>query len=467
MNKNKKFYIFNSLLRTCLLLVPIAFFFLWLFSPGIVYAKEAEGVFKDSEVRYILNTFLLLFSGALVMWMAAGFCMLESGLVSSKNTAIICLKNFVLYSIACLAFFLVGYNLMFLNVGQWIGSLKIFTFLTGEELRFFSDPENITNQKALWDKGVVSLASVFFQMVFVATAASVISGALAERVRLWSFFIFVVILCAFIYPTTGAWTWGNGWLAQMGFKDFAGSTIVHSVGGWAALMGAFFVGPRKEKYKDGKVRPTPASSIPLVTLGTFILWFGWLGFNGGSVLSLSSTLDAATIGLVFFNTNLAASGGVVAALVTGLLLYKRVQILVILNGALSGLVAITASPDISNPLLALLIGCIGSVLATLAAPLLNKMKIDDVVGAIPVHLVAGIWGTLAVGIFTEVPFHVQLIGVLSIGGFICLCSSLLWWILKRFMGLRVSEDSEMLGQDIIELGVEAYPEFVNLNALDK
>ena len=456
---DKKAYIFNSLSCVCL---PIALLSLWLFIPEMAYAEE---IFSSPEVSYIFNTLFLLFSGSLVMWMAAGFCMLESGLVNSKNAAVICLKNFVLYAIACLTYFLFGYNLMFQDVGQWIGSFTAFTFLTSEEMRFFSDTENITNQKLLWDRGTVSLASVFFQMVFVATAASVISGALAERIRLWSFFIFVAILCAFLYPITGAWTWGNGWLAQMGFKDFAGSTVVHSVGGWAALMGVLFVGPRKGKYKDGKVIPTPASSLPLVTLGTFILWFGWLGFNGGSILSLSSTLDAATAGLVFFNTNLAASGGVVSALVTGLLLYKRVQILVVLNGALSGLVAITASPDISNPLLALLIGCIGSVLATLASSLLDKMRIDDVVGAIPVHLVAGIWGTLAVGIFTEVPFHVQLVGVLSVGGFICLCSALLWWVIKRFMGLRVSEDSELLGQDIIELGVEAYPEFINLNTL--
>lgn len=416
------------------------------------------------EIHYILNTFLLLFSATLVMWMAAGFCMLESGLVRSKSTAVICLKNIVLYAGACVCYYLLGYNLMFQDVGLWVGTLDFFVSPSVEELNLLSGAK--TNLPQLLSTGSFSLAGVFFQMVFVATTASIISGALAERVKLWSFFLFIVILCTFIYPLVGAWTWGNGWLAQMGFKDFAGSTIVHSTGGWAALLGAWLIGPRSGKYdKNGKVVSTPASNVPLATLGTFILWFGWLGFNGGSVLSLSSAFDAATVALVFFNTNLAAVGGVLCAMGLSLLLYKRVQVLLILNGAIAGLVAITAGPDISSPILAFVIGSIGGILATLSVPVLEKWKIDDVVGAVPAHLVAGIWGTLAVGIFTEASFRVQLIGVLSIGAFVLVSSVVVWLILKWVFGLRVSSSAEFLGQDIAELGIEAYPEFLNIDDL--
>lgn len=416
------------------------------------------------EIHYILNTFLLLFAATLVMWMAAGFCMLESGLVRSKSTAVICLKNIVLYAGACTCYYLLGYNLMFQDVGLWIGTLDFFVSPSAEELNLLSGAK--TNLPALFSSGSFSLAGVFFQMVFVATTASIISGALAERAKLWSFFIFIIILCTFIYPVVGAWTWGGGWLTQMGFKDFAGSTIVHSTGGWAALLGAWLIGPRHGKYdENGKVVSTPASNVPLVTLGTFILWFGWLGFNGGSVLSLSSAFDAGTVALVFFNTNLAAVGGVICTLGLSLLLYKRVQVLLILNGAIAGLVAITAGPDISNPMLAFVIGSIGGILATLAVPVLEKWKIDDVVGAIPAHLVAGIWGTLAVGIFTEASFLVQLIGVLSIGAFVLISSLVAWLLIKWWLGLRVSSGSEFLGQDIAELGIEAYPEFLNIDDL--
>ncbi|MBE8221160.1 MAG: ammonium transporter [Bdellovibrionales bacterium] len=416
------------------------------------------------EINYILNTFLLLFSATLVMWMAAGFCMLESGLVRSKSTAVICLKNIVLYAGACACYYLLGYNLMFKDVGLWIGTLDFFVFPNIEELKLLSGA-NVNLQKLL-STGSFSLAIVFFQMVFVATTASIISGALAERVKMWSFFIFIAVFCIFIYPTVGAWTWGNGWLSQMGFKDFAGSTIVHSAGGWAALFGAWLVGPRSGKYnKNGKVVSTPASNVPLATLGTFILWFGWLGFNGGSVLSLSSVFDVATMAIVFFNTNLAAVGGVLSALGLSLLLYKQVKVLLVLNGAIAGLVAITAGPDISNPIFAFIIGSIGGVLSTLAIPVLEKFKIDDVVGAVPAHLVSGIWGTLAVGIFTEASFKIQLIGVVSVGLFVLTSSAIAWLIIKWTLGLRVSSSSEFLGQDITELGIEAYPEFLNIDDL--
>ena len=439
--------------RFPVLLIPLLFLF--------SYPAHAS-----TEIQYILNNLMLIFSAALVMLMAAGFCMLESGLVRSKSAAIICLKNIVLYAVACLAYFVIGYNLMYTDVGKYMGTLSFFTFPTPDEMELLGNPQNTSVLSNLHGEGAFSLTRVFFQMVFVATTASIISGALAERVKLWPFFIFILILTAFIYPIVGAWTWGNGWLAQMGFKDFAGSSIVHSVGGWAALVGIFFVGPRSGKYKkNGKVNPTPASNVTLVTLGTFILWFGWIGFNGGSVLALDSTLHAATMGLVIFNTNMAAVGGVIVAMFLGVFIYKRVQILWILNGAIGGLVAITAGPDIPNPAWALFIGAVGGLLATLTVPVLDKFKIDDVVGAIPAHLVAGIWGTLAVGIFTDTPFSIQLLGVISIGAFVLFTSLITWFTIKMTMGLRVSKASEFLGQDVAELGIEAYPEFLNLDGL--
>ena len=273
-------------------------------------------------------------------------------------------------------------------------------------------------------------------------------------------------ICAFIYPIIGAWTWGGGWLAEMGFQDFAGSTIVHSVGGWAALVGVLFVGPRMGRYDDkGNPIPLCPSNIPLATLGTLILWLGWLGFNGGSVLSFSSASDAVNIGMVLFNTNIAAAAGVFSALLVSLFIYKKAQMLLILNGAIAGLVAVTAGPDMSNPLMAVIIGAIGAVLATLASPLLEKLKIDDVVGAIPAHLIAGIWGTLAVGIFTEASFVTQLVGVAAIGAFVLVTSGIICFVLNKLVGLRVSESSEFLGLDITELGIEAYPEFLNIEGI--
>ena len=424
-------------------------------------AMAANGSSPPLETQYILNNLLLFFSAALVMWMAAGFCMLESGLVRAKSTAIVCLKNLMLYSVACLAFFLVGYNIMY-------EGFSLFVFMKPFEVGLLAGGDAASGYLAEVVKtDVAHLTNVFFQMVFVATTASIISGSLAERVRLWSFLIFVFILASVIYPVIGEWTWGGGWLSEMGFKDFAGSTIVHSVGGWAALAGIMLIGPRVGKFnKDGSVVPTPASNVPLATLGTFILWLGWLGFNGGSVLKLASATDAASVGLVFFNTNIAAVGGVIAAMLLGIIIHSRIQVLWILNGAISGLVAITAGPDIANPVYALFIGAVGGIVATLSVPMFEKFKIDDVVGAIPAHLVAGIWGTLAVGIFDDnVSILTQLVGIVSIGALVFISSFAVWAVLKYTLGLRVSKDSEFLGQDIMELGIEAYPEFLSLEGI--
>ncbi len=452
---------------TCIKIVALSAFLFCYLSPAL--ASQGFVQMQQQEFSYMLTTLVLLLASALVMFMAAGFCMLESGLVRSKSVSIICLKNITIYALACLCYYFLGYNLMFEDVGTWIGTFKFLVDLKPEELQFLADSKQIGAVSSLVEGGYFSLAGVLFQSVFVATTASVISGALAERVKLWPFLIFVGVLSIFIYPTVGAWTWGNGWLGQLGFKDFAGSTIVHSLGGWASLTGAIFLGARKGKFKEnGEVVPTPPSNVPLVTLGVFILWFGWLGFNGGSVLSYARGLDAVNMGIVFFNTNLAAAAGICSTVAFCFFYYKKMRIMTVLNGALAGLVSITAGPDITNPGLALLIGAIGGLFATLSIPLLEKLKIDDVVGAIPVHLVGGVWGTLAVGIFTEASFKTQLIGVLSVAAFTLITSTLLWLLLERLFGIRISEDEEFLGQDLVELGVEAYPEFLNLdNMQDK
>jgi Amt family ammonium transporter len=310
------------------------------------------------------------------------------------------------------------------------------------------------------ENGYSVMSDWFFQMVFVATAASIVSGTLAERIKVWPFLIFVIVLTGVIYPIQGAWTWGGGWLADLGFSDFAGSTIVHSVGGWAALTGAIILGARRGKYgRGGRVNPMPGANLPLATLGTFILWFGWFGFNGGSQLALGSAADATAMAIVYVNTNLGAAAGVVAAMALTQVLYKKIDLTMTLNGAIAGLVSITAGPDLQNHLLAIVIGAIGGCLAVIAVPLLDKLKIDDVVGAIPAHLVAGIWGTLAVGIFGGGDLGVQILGILAIGAFVTVTSAALWLALKATMGIRVSEEHEELGLDKVELGMEAYPEF--------
>ena len=405
----------------------------------------------DPETAYVLNTFSFLVNGALVMWMAAGFAMLESGLVRSKNTATICLKNIALYSIAGLTFYLVGYNLMYLDVTGYIGSFSPFW-----------GADDAAALEGTFEEGGYSASSDwFFQMVFVATAASIVSGALAERVKLWSFLAFVVLLTAIIYPIQGSWVWGGGWLAEMGFSDYAGSTLVHSVGGWAALSGALILGARKGKYAaDGRVQPIPGANLPLATLGTFILWLGWFGFNGGSVLALGSAASAIEMSNVFANTNMAAAGGVIAAMILTQILYKKVDLTMALNGAIAGLVSITAEPADPSMGMAVLIGAVGGIIVVLAVPFLDKLKIDDVVGAIPAHLFAGIWGTLAVVISDpDATFVTQLTGIVAIGAFAFVLSTVFWLILKFTIGIRVSEEDEVMGLDKAELGLEAYPEF--------
>ena len=407
--------------------------------------------------NYVVNTLILLLCAALIMWMAAGFCMLESGLVRKKSTGVICLKNILIYSISCLCFYLIGYNVMFTNGESWLDSFYFFANMNMTE--FFLITQGTEDKLSeIIKKNYSSMSFIFFQMTFVATAASVISGALAERVKLWSFFVFVAFLSAFIYPIQGAWSWGGGWLANMGFSDFAGSTVVHSVGGWAALTGVFVLGPRKDKYKKTYVKKYFPSNVPLVTLGVFILWFGWLGFNGGSLLITSGVDNISKMALIFVNTNIAACAGALTALLLGRILYGKINILLVLNGALAGLVSITAGPDFSQPLYAIFVGSIGSILACLSIPVLDKFKLDDVVGAIPVHLVAGIWGTLAVGFWGPASFKVQLIGVISVGAFVCTTSMVIWLVLKQILGIRVSEDLEDLGQDLLELGLESDPD---------
>ena len=416
----------------------------------------------NSETAYILNTFSFLIHGVLVMFMAAGFAMLESGLVRSKNTATICLKNIALYSIAGIVFYLVGYDLMYTGVDKgFIGTLS-FMYNPGDaELAILGTKEVTSEQlKAVTDAGYSVSSDWFFQMVFVATAASVVSGTVAERIKVWPFLIFVVVLSAVIYPVQASWVWGGGWLNELGFVDFAGSTLVHSVGGWCALTGAIILGARKGKYTaDGKVNPIPGANMPLATLGTFVLWFGWFGFNGGSQLALGSAADATAMSIVYVNTNIGAAGGVVAAMVLTQLLYKKVDLSIALNGALAGLVAITAGPDLTNHATSMIIGAIGGALVVISVPLLDKLKIDDVVGAISVHLVAGIWGTLCVGIFGVGTVSTQLIGIVSIGAFVVVASSIVWVILKATVGIRIDEEDEANGSDMAECGMEAYPEF--------
>ena len=424
---------------------------------GAVLAAPAAWA-TDAETQFIVNTFSFLVWGALVMWMCAGFTMLEAGSVRTKNASVICLKNIGLYSIAGIMYYLIGYNLMYTDVGSFIGSLQLFHAPTGAEQALVADEGGAAE---VIESGYSSGSNWFFQMVFVATTASIISGTLAERVRLWSFLAFTVFLTGVIYPVVGAWTWGEGWLYQLGFQDFAGSTIVHSTGGWAALVGAILVGPRRHKYRaDGSIRSTPPSNVPIVTLGVFILWLGWFGFNGGSQLALGSAADAVAMSNVLVNTNLAAAGGVVAALCVSQWLFGRVDLLAILNGAIAGLVSITAGPDIVDHYWAIIIGAVGGVLCSAGMKLLEQLRVDDVVGAISGHLVAGIWGTLAACIAAGASLVPQLIGIVAVGAFVSASSFVVWFVLGKTIGLRVTDRVEAMGQDVAELKIEAYPEFV-------
>ena len=399
----------------------------------------------QAEMKYVLDTIWLLISGALVMWMAAGFAMLEAGMVRTKNVTAILTKNIALYSVACIAFYLIGYNLMYGEGNAVLGSGFALSGTSADGHSLLSD--------------------FFFQVVFVATAASIVSGTVAERVRFWPFMTFTLVLTAIIYPIQGHWTWGGTSLGGLidGFSDFAGSTIVHSVGGWAGLAGALLLGARKGKYdSQGNVHPIPASSLPMATLGTFVLWLGWFGFNGGSQLALGSKGDADAISAVIANTNIAACAGAVIAMILTQILFKKVDLTMVLNGGLAGLVSITAGPDYPSMGLAMLIGGIGGALVVFAVPFFDKLKIDDPVGALSVHLVAGIWGTLAVGLFKEDgSLGAQIMGIVVIGLFTFVSSIIVWYILKVTMGIRVSEEQESVGSDEEEFGMHSYPEFVS------
>ena len=400
------------------------------------------------ELKFALDTFYFLVSGILVMWMAAGFAMLEAGLVRSKNTTEILTKNVALYAIACTMFLLVGYNIMYVDnaEGGFIPSLGalIGTQTEGADHSLESD--------------------FFFQVVFVATAMSIVSGAVAERMKLWSFLIFTVVLTGFIYPLEGYWTWGGGFLSELGFVDFAGSGIVHMAGAAAALAGVILLGARKGKYgKKGEIYPIPGSNLPLATLGTFILWMGWFGFNGGSQLLLSDMENASAIGKIMVNTNAAAAAGAIAALLVCKLQWGKADLTMVLNGALAGLVVITADPASPSPVLSLLLGGLGGSLVVFSIVMLDKLKIDDPVGAISVHGVCGILGLLLVPISNaEATIVKQLIGIACIFSFVFIASFVTWMIIKKTMGIRVGKEEELNGMDQHDCGIDAYPEFVSM-----
>jgi Amt family ammonium transporter len=427
-------------------------------------AQDAVPTAVPTHSVFIFNTLLFLISGFLVMWMAAGFAMLEAGLVRSKNVSMQLTKNIALFSIAAIMYYLIGYNLMY-PLGNWsIGSNE-----TGGYLGAFGVAVLEAVGVAPDGADDLSYASTgsdyFFQLMFCATTASIVSGTLAERMKLWPFLIFTVVLTGILYPVQASWKWGGGFLdTQLGFLDFAGSTVVHSVGGWAALTGAIILGARRGKYgSKGEIHPIPGSNMPLATLGTFILWLGWFGFNGGSQLAAGSVGDIADVSRIFANTNAGAAGGAVAALLLTQLVYKKVDITMVLNGALAGLVSITAEPLTPTLGSATLIGAVGGVIVVFAVPMLDKLKIDDVVGAIPVHLLAGIWGTFAV-VFTnsEATIYGQVASIIIVGAFMVVTSGAIWLILQGVMGLRVSEEEELLGLDKTEIGIEAYPEFTKI-----
>ena len=422
-------------------------------SPAFAQEVPEHGIF-------ILNSLLFLVGGFLVMFMACGFCMLEAGLVRAKNTTTQLTKNIALFSIAAIGYYLVGYNLMY-PLGDW----AIEGYFSGLfPALAVMEPVGVAAEAAD-DIAYASTASdYFFQLMFCAATASIVSGAVAERIKLWPFLIFTFILTALIYPLQASWKWGGGFLDALGFLDFAGSTVVHSVGGWAALEGVLVLGPRLGKYVEGRVIPMPGANLPLATLGTFILWLGWFGFNGGSQLAMGTIGDVADVSRIFANTNAAAAGGAIVALIATQLLYKKIDLTMVLNGALAGLVSITAEPLTPTLGVASLIGGVGGVIVVFAVPLLDKLKIDDVVGAIPVHLIAGIWGTLAVVLTnSDATIGAQVTGIVVVGLFTFIVSYIGWAILNLVTGIRVSEEEEMVGLDNSELGMDSYPEFTRVS----
>jgi ammonium transporter, Amt family len=402
------------------------------------------------ETRFILNTFSLLFHGALVLFMATGFSMLEAGLVRTKSVTTILLKNITLVAIAAIGFYLVGYNLMYLDVdgGYW-GSPTVWR------------PDDAAVLAGDLSAGVASAATWLFQCLFAVTAASIISGALAERIRLWPFFAFVAVLSSLLYPVQGAWGWGGGWLAALGFRDFAGGTHVHSAAGVAALVGVIVLGPRRGRFgADGSVRDLPTSSLPLATLGAMILWLGWLGFNGGSQGAMDTATDLVAMARVYLNTVMASCGGILAAVLLLQAKSGKVDLTMVLNGALAGLVSITAGPETPEPWAAILIGAVGTVLMWATTRLLLRLRIDDVIGAVPVHLSCGIWGTLVVAATDPgAALAVQALGVTAICGFMAVTSATVWLTLRHLTRLRLSQGEEAIGIDRVETGALAYPEF--------
>ena len=419
---------------------PLISLFFLLNMSSVGYAETTV----SAEVGFIFNTFLFLICGFLVMFMAAGFAMLESGMVTSKSVSVICAKNIGLFSIAGIMFWLFGYNLAYgIPEGGFIG--KFIPWSDGSKV----------------ETGYSDGSDWYFQMVFCATTVSIVSGTLAERIKLWPFFLFAALLSGIIYPIVMGWQWGGGWLAVRGFSDFAGSTLVHSTGGAAALAGAILLGPRIGRFaKAGApapVKPFAASSIPLVTIGVFILWLGWFGFNGGSQLAMGTADDAIAVSKIFINTNLAACGGVMACAIVTRLMYGKTDVIQMLNGAIGGLVAITAEPLMPTPIAAILIGAVGGIIVIFGTKLLFHFKVDDVVGAIPAHLFAGIWGTLAVPITNSgANFGTQLLGVISINAFVFVAAFIVWALMKNTIGIRLSKEAELKGTDVSETGVIAY-----------
>ena len=408
-----------------------------------------------AQLAYALDTFYFLLSGALVMWMAAGFAMLEAGLVRAKNTTEILTKNVLLYAIASIMYLAIGYNLMYIN-DAWGGVIPDFGFLIGDENT--ADAVIAGGDDAPYYS---ARSDFFFQVVFVATGMSIISGAVAERMKLMAFLAFAVIFTGFIYPIQGSWSWGGGFLSEAGFSDFAGSGIVHMCGAAAALAGVLVLGARKGKYgPNGEINAIPGANMPLATLGTFILWLGWFGFNGGSELMVSNVDESNAVAQVFLNTNMAAAGGAVAAAIVAKILFSKADLSMALNGALAGLVAITAEPLAPSAELATLIGALGGVLVVFSILALDRMKIDDPVGAISVHGVVGIWGLFAVLLSNgDATLGGQILGIVSIFAFTFVASLIVWGILKMIMGIRVTEEEEYLGMDVVDCGIEAYPEF--------
>ncbi len=420
------------------------------------------------QLQYAIDTFYFLVMGALVMWMAAGFSMLEAGLVRSKSTTEILTKNIALYAIACTAYLVVGYNIMY-DGGLFLNGIALdgaanADGMTAAVLKEFADREGGFTGGSVYSNA----SDFFFQVVFVATAMSIVSGAVAERMKLWAFLLFAVVMTAFIYPMEGAWTWGGKSVFGLynlgddfGFSDFAGSGIVHMAGAAAALAGVLLLGARRGKYSaDGKINPIPGANLPLATLGTFILWMGWFGFNGGSVLKLGDVASANSVAMVFLNTNAAAAGGVIAALVLARLLFGKADLTMALNGALAGLVAITAEPSTPSPLQATLIGGVGGLLVVFSIMFFDKIKIDDPVGAISVHGVVGLWGLLIVPwTNSDATIVGQLVGAVTIFVWVFVVSLIVWMLIKLIIGIRVSEEEEYEGVDIGECGMEAYPEF--------